>query len=1715
MKQTKSSMFLFILLCLNLGAMAQATPDFSASSYGSCSPATISFTNSSSGATRSFYWTFGNGQSSLFIDPSTIYSSPGKYPVKLTAIDTNGVGYSITKYITIYKDPRPKFIANTTTICERTPINFTSQSAAGDTAIAGYVWDFGDGFTSYAANPQHSYTNASTYTVKLLVTDYFGCTADTQFTNYITIKDRPQANFTFPATRVCKAPVSITFTNLTNPTNTSFAWTFGDGSTSTANSPSHTYANLGKYEVGLIATQTTGCADTVKRSGDIDLADLVVDFKVDKTQYCQGDSALLTQNISPKLTTTTVYIWKLPNGQTIEGETVKVKLDSGYNAVKLNVSNAQCSGTITKNVYAHPAPSNRIIIPNHVLCGTNVYAQYSLDTAGIDSFKWRVNNQYNRSPITNEEFFDTDGEHYIQLFLRDRKGCTALYKDTFYASAPKFYSTNDTGACIPFSFKPSYSFISSYGIDSVFWQLEDFGIANQNSLTPPQVSVTDTGYYYLNFTVTDSIGCTVYKSIQVGGGYKPTASYSLNKTSFCNRDSIVVENTSTGSILPNRYLWIFGSARGETKKFTWLFKDAPAEYNLLHIASHYGCNDSIEDVNKFKILGPYADYYFEADTCINSYRKTVANVIEADSFWFVHNSDTLGQVDSFFKTFSHFDTLKLVAQNNTTGCVDSFTTILNILGDAKLDWEIFSEECAPAEIFVKRKASGMDSTKLYINNVDIQSDDPEFKTKMYQGGSLNLKLRGFAAGGCNVTLDTTIIVNGPKVKPIIGQSFGCFPKTYTLIDSFWSDTFGSRSWIIDGDTIPSDSLSTKYVLKGLKNPTSNIVTIKLMAGNENCYSSSQFNFLNSGVRFTTVFNDSIIDCTESKYKFNILVDVRDTQLVDKYYLEYRGFTESSSLPEFYKNLVLDGSVDTAYLTVRSKSGCNTTQKLILNKPKPALKAKFSSSKSAAGCPPLLVDFKDESSSLFGKITSREWSIDSQFFSVLERPSRVFSEPGVYKIKLIVTDERGCVDSITTDSFVKIKGEKVDIDFGDSAVCESLPLKVKIISGNAIKYEWDMGNGNVVLGDSVSYVYSSFGKYLIKVLVTDSNCKYPIFQPDSVSILRKPIAQFNALSQCKNQPNLLVDQSQYFSLAAGNKWFSQNVTTTNQPQIALVSALNSETVKLIISDTFGCRDSVTKILSLHSISADFSLDKSYYCQRDSAVVLQDIVSDTTVASIKFSLDGFTFSPSTTQKLKVPTEGIYSLKMVATNAVNCKDSAVKNQYLKVVGPNVRSNTAINFLSVGQNNEVFFTLTEDTTGYFKEYQLLNRNQSVIWQGLNVNKTTGFLTGLNPNLDSVCLFGGAINGCETSPIQNMDKHCTINVYGQKAPMARLVQWTPYVGWDNVGGYSIYREEAVGYKLLASVPGDGLSYLDRENINCDKVQKYRVAAYGKDISYSDTCHLYPDWTYSVTKPEITSISVLENKDIEFEISEPNSPLIPIEKLQINRTDWVGNTSQSTINFATYTIDNKVNVQSGAYFYTVQYIDECELKSEPSDQSHSIHLRVETDVSGYPKLTWTQAEMMISTFVNYQVLKKVGTDFIPISTIINRTDTQFIDRTSDIECADNACYLVIANSTNYASKSNENCTGTISRLYAPNAVTPNDDGLNDTYNLRGLYIAQYNLQIYSRWGELIWETNQCMQPWDCMINGEKAPDGVYVYVVSAVGADRVKHSFKGTIHVFR
>ncbi|MGB0850834.1 MAG: PKD domain-containing protein, partial [Bacteroidia bacterium] len=628
----------------------------------------------------------------------------------------------------------------------------------------------------------------------------------------------------------------------------------------------------------------------------------------------------------------------------------------------------------------------------------------------------------------------------------------------------------------------------------------------------------------------------------------------------------------------------------------------------------------------------------------------------------------------------------------------------------------------------------LDSTKWFYNGTDTKQRQDTFRLTSSLGGVLNMKLKGYGKNGCEIVLDTNILITGARLKPRIGQSYGCFPKTFTLIDSFWNDADEFRYWVVDGDSISSDSLITIYTLDGLRDASSNVISIKLVGGTDSCVSSQQYNFAHSGVKFESMYSDSILDCSQSLYTFSISINNADAGLVDLYELVYNGDTLRDYIPKFSKSIELDGSMDTVYLTVLSKRGCRTTQELVFLKNKPALVPLFSSSDASASCPPLQVNFKDESSSKFGSVVSREWFINGQFFSTATNPSRIFSEPGAYTILLKTTDERGCSDSIVVDSFVRINGEQVEIDFGDTLFCSSDTVRCRVIQGDAVKYEWDMGDGTVIEGDEVLYHYSDSGVFPIQVLVSDSsNCKYPVLNPNEIRVYRNPEARFHSDIPCLNESMWVHDSSMYYGNKKSTEWWVDGLYSQNVSSVHHQNSSTDVPIKLKVEDEHGCLDSLVSLQKLYSIQANFQFDQGYICEQDSFTLAEDVVTDTTLESLNYFIDSTPLNVASSGKFVGVMQGTYDLGLIATNQAGCKDSIVKPGILKVAGSYTKSNSDIDFISVGEANEVLVTLIKDTTGIFEYYQVYNANTK-IWESGDVNDTTLSLSLMKPYLNSVC---------------------------------------------------------------------------------------------------------------------------------------------------------------------------------------------------------------------------------------------------------------------------------------------------------------------------------------------------------------------------------------------
>jgi PKD repeat protein len=250
------------------------TADLSATPTSCCAPLSVQFTDLSVAGDNpvvSWAWDFGDGTTSAEQNPSHTYAA-GIWTVTLTVTDRHGCEDTRvkTQYIDSNAPPAAQFSAAPTSCCAPLAVQFTDLSAAGDNPLVSWLWDFGDGTTSTEQSPSHTYA-AGIWTVTLTVADEHGCTDTEVKTQYIDSNALPAAAFSAAPTSCC-APLSVQFTDLSvagdNPV-VSWAWDFGDGTTSAEQSPSHTYA-AGIWTVTLTVTDVHGCTDTEVKTQYID-----------------------------------------------------------------------------------------------------------------------------------------------------------------------------------------------------------------------------------------------------------------------------------------------------------------------------------------------------------------------------------------------------------------------------------------------------------------------------------------------------------------------------------------------------------------------------------------------------------------------------------------------------------------------------------------------------------------------------------------------------------------------------------------------------------------------------------------------------------------------------------------------------------------------------------------------------------------------------------------------------------------------------------------------------------------------------------------------------------------------------------------------------------------------------------------------------------------------------------------------------------------------------------------------------------------------------------------------------------------------------------------------------------------------------------------------------------------------------------------------------
>ena len=218
----------------------------------------VQFTDTSTANPTKWAWNFGDGGTSTIRNPTHVYAVAGTYNVTHKAGNTSGSG-TVSKSITVKSlAPIADFSFTPVSLNAGQTVTFSDASTNSPTS---WSWTFGDGGTSTLRNPTHNYMIAGTFSITLKAVNAGGSGT---VNKSITVKSlAPVAGFSFTPIAPSTGQ-SVSFTDTSTGSPTSWDWNFGDGTTSTLRNPGHSYSTAGPFNVSLKAGNAGGYSSVSK-----------------------------------------------------------------------------------------------------------------------------------------------------------------------------------------------------------------------------------------------------------------------------------------------------------------------------------------------------------------------------------------------------------------------------------------------------------------------------------------------------------------------------------------------------------------------------------------------------------------------------------------------------------------------------------------------------------------------------------------------------------------------------------------------------------------------------------------------------------------------------------------------------------------------------------------------------------------------------------------------------------------------------------------------------------------------------------------------------------------------------------------------------------------------------------------------------------------------------------------------------------------------------------------------------------------------------------------------------------------------------------------------------------------------------------------------------------------------------------------------------------
>ncbi|MCF8370306.1 MAG: PKD domain-containing protein [Bacteroidales bacterium] len=1232
----------------------------------------------------SHYWDFGDGAYADTVDLSLshMYTAPGIYDVSLLVTDTNGCQSQIfhNSAVAASSPPIVLFSNNLDSLTDCTPPASVEFHAFAYSQFQyansfNYHWDFGIQ-QSNVASPNVNFMPGN-YACSLMVSDTFGCSV---LHTFDLIGILPQASFSLansPDSVICDSAIFLNTSNVPD-----VWWDYGDGGTGTDSF--HVYNSPGIYTVQLFASLGL-CTDSAELTLVVETVQ--AHYSLNPVSAC---SAPITVQYTDSSINAAEWFWIFPNGDTslLQNPTVVYsdpdtslcgQADSIFYQPTLIVTSAYgCRDTISDGPeFVFDMPVSRFM-PNVSWGFAPLEVHFSDSTymsGSIVSWHWDFGDGSDTLVFTDtiSHLFSFPGDYDVLLTVTNDSGCTDI---SYPVTITVLDSTNYFQDFLPISMEVCTCFPDCGSYPLSFYSAYNLLLNKMNfdSISPEPISnfVNDTGL--VDFTRREEREGQIFEypiaqpQIKVLG---PLAAITYDY----DCDSVYQYTFYANAIDADNLVWDFGDSTaistGALDTVAHVYQQS-GNYLVKLSAYNNATSCTFSDSIWIYARHPLASFSFPDKVCAHV-PVTFSGASSVDVYthctngyqWvFGDNSPIMNTSDTSFQHTYHVGgkykvELTVYDENACSHSVSDSIQVYEIHAQYDLSPSVI---CSPDSVFFTDHSYADTTLVSWDFEYGNGENDTIFPAWHFYSnpvsGMFITHLQVTDALGCTDYISHSFYLSHPHFSVIASDTALCLGDSV----SFSTDpVFADISWDFgDGTSSTLPNPQHTYSTPGIYN-VSAIGVDTFGCADTSSYSKSIEVFALPDAMFATSFTGDTL-CVDQDMIFTIISDTATLSdwcwVSPSTYIHYDtpwiGF--STLHPGDYGCSLtvtdINGCTDTyidSFILIGPYLYFTTFTGIICQGEEAIFHINYPTDVDG-----WVVDFGD------GNIDSSQNLIIHHTYDPNYYPAS-----GSEFVYIYYWNDDCTVNTASQLVFrPKAVADFSLVNWSDSVICLDDAITLSNNSVNSTSWLWDMGVGPPLTGFNLnSFQYPTVGNYEISLIASSQyGCKDTATLPVLVTGVY-PDLGINTQVICVNGLASFTDNS---SADAGiSSWYmlfgdgGSSNTFQNSHYYSNPPSGTGYNIMLSITDNFGCTAYDTQFIPFNDPVANFTVSNADPCEME----IINFQSYSTFANYVWNLG--TGPPQTTSNPEIfyPQSGLYTISLIAEDALGCKDTVEYTNYIHV--------------------------------------------------------------------------------------------------------------------------------------------------------------------------------------------------------------------------------------------------------------------------------------------------------------------------------------------------------------------------------------------------------------------------------------------------------------------